>query len=105
GLTSQKTPATTMPGRLDGLTLKDDEATLKELMPKVSKAPVIVLISDGCLNELADLLNKHAEWKVTVAAGRQCEDAFPPNAGGAHLVYAGRHFNQYARAQVTVRGG
>jgi 2',3'-cyclic-nucleotide 2'-phosphodiesterase (5'-nucleotidase family) len=105
GLTSRKTPSTTMPGRLDGLTLKDDEQALAEELPKVQKAAALVLVTDGCLNELAPLLEKHADWKVSVAAGRQCEDAFPPTAGGAKLVYAGRHFNQYGRAKLTLKGG
>jgi 2',3'-cyclic-nucleotide 2'-phosphodiesterase (5'-nucleotidase family) len=104
GLTSQKTPATTMPGRLDGLTLKADEEALAAALPQVDKAHALVLVTDGCLNELAALLSKHTGWGVTVAAGRQCEEAFPPNAGGAHLVYAGRHFSQYGRATLTFRG-
>jgi hypothetical protein len=104
GLTSQKTPQTTMPGRLDGLTLKDDEQALAQALPEVSKAHAVVLVSDGCLNELAPLLYKHAEWNISVAAGRRCEEAYPLIAGSAHLVYAGRHFNQYGRAKLTFRG-
>ncbi len=104
GLTSQKTPVTTMPGRLDGLTLRGDEEALGEALPQVDKAHAIVIVTDGCLNDLATLLNKHADWKISVAAGRQCDEAFPPNAGGAALVYAGRHFNQYGHAKLTFRG-
>src|SRR3954470_17650860 len=92
-----------MPGRLDDVQLIDDAQAMAAL-PTIAKADAVVVLTDGCLSELAPVLDAHPEWKVTVAAGQQCTEAFPPNAGGAHLVYVGRHFQSYGRAKLTFRG-
>jgi 2',3'-cyclic-nucleotide 2'-phosphodiesterase (5'-nucleotidase family) len=103
GLTTQKTLTTTVPGRLDDVTLVDDAQAMAAL-PTIAKADAVVVLTDGCLADFAPVLEAHPEWKVTVAAGQQCKEAFPPNAGGAHLVYVGRRFQSYARAKLTFRG-
>jgi len=103
GLTSPKTRSSTMPGRLDDVTLVEDGQAMAAL-PTIAKADAVIVLTDGCLSDLAPVLDAHPEWKVTVAAGQQCNEAFPPNAGGAALVWSGRRFQGYGRAKLTFRG-
>jgi 2',3'-cyclic-nucleotide 2'-phosphodiesterase (5'-nucleotidase family) len=104
GLSSEKTRSTPMPGRLDDVTFIDDVQAMASV-PGLSKAAAVVVLTDGCLAALAAELEAHPEWKVAVAAGQQCHDAFPPKAGGATLVAVGRHFQAYGRVKLTFRGG
>ena len=60
----------------------------------------MVVLTDGCLNELAPMLEKNPAWRIAVAAGRQCEEKFPETVGVTKLVYAGRRLQQYARVTV-----
>lgn len=105
GLTSAKTRTSTMPGRLDDVTLIDDVKAMEAALPTVANANARVVLTDGCLSDFAKLLEQHPEWKVTVVAGHACGDAFPPEAGGAKLVATGQHFEQYARAVFKLEGG
>src|SRR6185436_11789934 len=96
GLTTQRTRKTVMPGRLDDVSLVEDAEAMAAI-PTVQKADALIVLTDGCLSDFADLIDKHPDWKVTVAAGQQCSEAFPPVVGGTHLVYAGHHFDSYGR--------
>ncbi len=103
GLTSPKTRSSTMPGRLDDVALVDDAQAMAAL-PTIAKADAVIVLTDGCLSDFAPVLEAHPEWRVAVAAGQQCNEAFPPHAGGAALVWAGRRFQGYGRAKLTFRG-
>ncbi len=50
------------------------------------------------------MLDQHADWHVTVGAGRSCETPAPAKAGGAVLVNPGSHWRQYARVKLTFDG-
>jgi 5'-nucleotidase / UDP-sugar diphosphatase len=54
------------------------------------------------LKPLAASLDRHPEWKVSVAAARRCWDnSYPIASGGAELVWPGRNLEQYARVSLT----
>lgn len=103
GLAARKSTWTPMPGRMAGLQLISDETALSEQVPAARKlgADLLVLISDGCLHDMPELLNAHPDWGFAFVAGRDCEQPYPQNVGVTRLVYPGRHWNEYARVVVT----
>lgn len=104
GLAARKATWTPMPGRMSGLELVKDDAALAEAIPAARQAgaDVIAVVSDGCLNELPELLSAHPEWAISFVAGRDCEREYPESVGMTRLVYPGRHFNDYAKVTLTV---
>ncbi len=104
GLAARKATVTPMPGRMTGLDLVADEATLAEQVPaaRLQNADLTVLVTDGCLHDMPALLEKHPEWAFAFVAGRDCERVYPMTVGTTKLVYPGRHWNEYARVKVTV---
>lgn len=103
GLAARKSTWTPMPGRAAGLELISDEAALTEQVPAARRqADVLVLVTDGCLHDVPDVLNAHPDWGFAFVAGRDCERVYPMTVGGTKLVYPGRHWNEYARVDVTV---
>ncbi|MGV3624194.1 MAG: bifunctional metallophosphatase/5'-nucleotidase [Archangium sp.] len=104
GLAARKSTWTPMPGRTAGLELVSDDAALTEAVPAARKegADVLVLITDGCLHDVPELINAHADWNFAFVAGRDCERVYPMTVGVTKLVYPGRHWNEYARVVTTV---
>jgi 2',3'-cyclic-nucleotide 2'-phosphodiesterase (5'-nucleotidase family) len=104
GLAARKALLTPMPGRTQGLTLRSDTDALTEAVTaaRAQGAQVVVLVSDGCLEELPELLTPHPEWKLALAAGRKCDAPYPDQVGATKLVYPGRHWNSYVRAVVSL---
>lgn len=104
GLAARKSTWTPMPGRMAGLELVPDEVALGAAIPvaHLEGADLVVVVTDGCLNDLTDLLGMHPEWSPAFVAGRDCERDYPDMVGRTRLVYPGRHWNEYARISVTV---
>ena len=104
GLSSHKATLTPMPGRMAGIAWKKEEQALAEALPslKTEGVQLIAIVSDGCLEDLAPLFEGHTDWQVAFVAGRKCEAPFPEAVGVTRLVYPGRHFNEYVKAQVTL---
>ncbi len=104
GLSNRRAPSTVMQGRFEGLEILDSEARLDELVPEVWQTGIsaLVVLMDGCLDAMPPMLEKHPTWKVSVVAGRRCEASFPDHVGATQLVYAGRHFYEYARVRLKV---
>lgn len=107
GLAARKATLTPMPGRMAGLELISDEAALTKAVTdaRAAGADVVVGVTDGCLGELADVLEPHPEWALAFVAGRDCERPHPAQVGNTALVYPGRHWNSYARVTVKVTAG
>ncbi len=103
GLAARKATSTPMPGRMAGLELVSDEAALTQAIPaaRAGGADVIVVVTDGCLHEVPELLELHRDWAPAFVAGRDCEREYPETVGVTRLVYPGRHWNDYARVTVT----
>ncbi|MFZ5440256.1 MAG: bifunctional metallophosphatase/5'-nucleotidase [Myxococcota bacterium] len=103
GLAARKATRTPMPGRMDGLELLTDEAALSQAIPaaRTEGADVVVLITDGCLHEMASLLEQHKDWAPAFVAGRDCGTEWPDTVGATRLVYPGSRWHEYARVQVT----
>lgn len=104
GLAARKATQTPMPGRTAGLTLVPEDFALKKVIPqaRAAGAETLVVITDGCLDEVPALLTAIAPLHVDVVAGRDCGSKWPSRVGATALVYPGRHFNTYARVVVTV---
>ncbi len=104
GLAARKSTWTPMPGRMVGVELVDDDVALSAVIPvaRLEGADVVVIVSDGCLNDFPDLLSSHPEWAPAFVAGRDCDRDYPDMVGPTRLVYPGRHWNEYARVSVTV---
>jgi 5'-nucleotidase / UDP-sugar diphosphatase len=104
GLAARKAMLTPMPGRMAGLNLVPDDVALAAAVPaaRAQGADVVAVVSDGCLNELPEVLEQHPDWGLAFVAGRDCERGYPHRVGATELVYPGRHWNEYARVAVTV---
>ena len=104
GLAARKATRTPMPGRMAGLELVADDAALDEAIPaaRAQGAEVIAIVTDGCLHEVPDLLQRHKAWAPAFVAGRDCEREYPETVGLTRLVYPGRHWNEYAKVKVTL---
>ena len=104
GLAARKSTWTPMPGRTAGLTLVTDEAALSKAVPEARKAgaDAVVVVSDGCLQDVPALLEAHADWKLAFVAGRECGQEVPATVGSTALTYPGSRWHQYARVAVTV---
>lgn len=104
GLSSHKATTTPMSGRMAGIEFKREAQGLADTLPAVRAdgAQVVVVVSDGCLEDLAPLFEGHDAWQVAFVAGRKCEQAFPEAVGVTRMVYPGRHFNEYVSARVTL---
>ncbi len=104
GLAASKSLLTPMPGRMAGLELVPDDVALGASVAALRKdgVDVVVAVTDGCLDAMATLLEAHPEWKLAFVSGRNCEVKYPDAVGGTKLLYPGRHFNSYVKAQVTV---
>jgi 2',3'-cyclic-nucleotide 2'-phosphodiesterase (5'-nucleotidase family) len=103
GLAARKATRTPMPGRMDGLELVSDEVALSQAFPaaRAEAADVIVLVTDGCLHEVATLLEGHKDWAPAFVAGRDCGAEYPETVGVTRLVYPGSRWHEYARVKVT----
>ncbi|MEW5742311.1 MAG: 5'-nucleotidase C-terminal domain-containing protein [Myxococcota bacterium] len=106
GLAARKTTWTPMPGRMNGLEVVPDDVALGVAIPAARKdgADVVVVVTDGCLHEVPELLTAHPDWKPAFVAGRDCDAPYPEAVGETRLVYPGRHFNSYAKVVVAVDG-
>ena len=104
GLAARKATRTPMPGRMAGIELVGDDGALDEVIPaaRAQGAEVIAIVTDGCLNEMSDMLAIHKTWAPAFVAGRDCEREYPATVGVTRLVYPGRHWNDYAKVKVTV---
>jgi 2',3'-cyclic-nucleotide 2'-phosphodiesterase (5'-nucleotidase family) len=104
GLAARKATWTPMPGRMNGLEVVPDDVALGVAIPAARKdgADVVVVVTDGCLHELPELLTAHPDWRPAFVAGRDCDAEYPEKVGDTHLVYPGRHFNGYAKVTVSV---
>lgn len=104
GLAARKANWTPMPGRMAGLEVVPDDVALGVAIPaaRADGADVVVVVSDGCLHELPEVLEAHPDWAPAFVAGRDCEAPYPEAVGSTRLVYPGRHFNGYAKVAVTV---
>jgi 2',3'-cyclic-nucleotide 2'-phosphodiesterase (5'-nucleotidase family) len=108
GLTAPRTAQVVKQGFLSGADIVEPEGVLAQAVPKAwsDGADAVVVVSDGCLKPLAASLDKHPEWKVSVAAARRCWDnSYPTASGGAELVWPGRYLEQYARVSLTFNPG
>ncbi len=104
GLAARKATRTPMPGRMAGLELVGDDGVLDEVIPaaRAQGAEVIAIVTDGCLQDVPNLLETHPQWAPAFIAGRDCEGEYPQTVGATRLVYPGRHWNDYAKVKVTV---
>lgn len=102
GLSSKKATLTPMPGRMAGLSLAKDVDALEASASaaRAKGAGLLVVLSDGCLDELAALFAEKSALGLDVVVGRQCDEKAPERVGKTLLVYPGRRFQQYARVTV-----
>ncbi|HEX4621786.1 MAG TPA: 5'-nucleotidase C-terminal domain-containing protein [Myxococcaceae bacterium] len=103
GLVSTGAPTTTMPGRFDGLEVQGYADALAKAVPAAweAGADAVVILADACPADLQPILEKHADWKVTLAAGGHCGEHTDAKAGETPIVYPGRHFEHYVSAKLT----
>jgi 5'-nucleotidase / UDP-sugar diphosphatase len=102
GLVNINAPMTTMPGRYDGLTVTPYEEALAATLPKAWEgADAVVILADLCPGDLRPILEKHADWKVSVAAAGHCADHADTQAGTVLIPYVGRRFESYTAVKLT----
>lgn len=103
GLAAKKATLTPMPGRMVGVASEPEAQAMADAVraAKAAGAAYVVVVSDGCLDEVPGWLDGHPEWTVAFVAARKCDAPAPDAVGATKLVYPGRHFNGYARVAVT----
>ncbi|ADO70868.1 bifunctional metallophosphatase/5'-nucleotidase [Stigmatella aurantiaca] len=105
GLASGKTVTAAMAGRADGLELIGYEEALTGAIPQAQSAgaDVLVVVADACPSELKPLVEKHADWKLTlVVGGGRCAQPFETaKVGETSIVSISRGLDKYLRAHVT----
>lgn len=99
GLSNRRAPSTVLKGRFDGLTLLETEGALAKAVPEVWQqgANAVVVVMDGCLDEVAASLARHTDWALAAVAGRRCGNDSIPRIGSTHLIYPGSRLAQYVR--------
>jgi 2',3'-cyclic-nucleotide 2'-phosphodiesterase (5'-nucleotidase family) len=92
-----------MPGRAEGLEVTDYEAALSTAVPEAWKAgaDAVVVVADVCPTELQPVVEKHADWKLTLVAGGRCPQPVDTKVGNTQLVSLGRGLDKYARTKLT----
>lgn len=107
GLAARKASWTAMPGRMKGLEVVPDDVALDVAIPaaRAEGATVVVVVTDGCLDDWPAMLAAHPAWGPAFVAGRDCDADYPEAVGATRLVYPGRHLQGYAAVAVTVRAG
>lgn len=104
GLTSPKTVESTMPGRLDDVTLIDTATALDAAVAEAKKqgAQAMVVLSDGCMGDLTPLLSQRG---IALGAGKHCANVSATHRDGrTAFVSTGEHWQQYASATLSFEG-
>jgi 2',3'-cyclic-nucleotide 2'-phosphodiesterase (5'-nucleotidase family) len=104
GLTSEKTIASEMSGRSDGLELISTEASLPQALAGVKKAgaDVVVVVVDDCFENLKKLFVAHADWSADLVVGSRCDGANEDKANGVPFFSVGDDVSFYVSASIDV---
>lgn len=106
-LSDVKAPSTTMPSRLDGITFEAYDAALKRTLPEVAKAgadATIVLIDD-CPERLEPVIAQLGAAAPAAVVGGHSAVPYQSTAGKTPLLFAGKHFESYARVTLSFNAG
>jgi 5'-nucleotidase / UDP-sugar diphosphatase len=104
GLASVRTPRTTMPTHVAGLTFENYAPALAEVVPQVRAdgAEVVVVTSHLCSPELRALTPLAAELEVAMIGGGHCHERFSRVDQDVVLVEGGWQMNAYGRVDLTL---
>jgi 2',3'-cyclic-nucleotide 2'-phosphodiesterase (5'-nucleotidase family) len=104
GLTSEKTIASPMSGRTDGLELISTEASLPQALAGVKKAgaDVVVVVVDDCFEGLKKLFEAHGDWVADLVVGSRCDGPNEGKANGVPFFSVGDDVSYYVSAAIDV---
>lgn len=104
GLASTRTPQTTMPTHLTGLSFKPYAATLAEVVPQVRTdgADVIIVISHLCGPELKALTPVAADLGIAMLGGGHCHERISRVEQGVAIVESGWQMQAYGRVGLAL---
>ena len=104
GLTSEKTIASGMSGRSDGLELISTEASLPQALAGVKKAgaDVVVVVVDDCFENLKKLFEAHGDWVADLVVGSRCDGANEGKANGVPFFSVGDDVSFYVSASIDL---
>lgn len=72
---------------VDGFTERPLEGVLSSTLAQASRAPVVVVLLQGCSTEVKKLVAAHAEWKIDLLVAAPCEGTTNERIGATMLVH------------------
>jgi len=72
---------------VDGFTERPLEGVLSSTLAQASRAPVVVVLLQGCSTEVKKLVAAHAEWKIDLLVAAPCEGTRNERIGATMLVH------------------
>jgi 5'-nucleotidase / UDP-sugar diphosphatase len=105
GLASIRTPKTTMPTHVEGLTFAPYAETLETIVPEAKDegADVLVVISHMCSREMESLAQTAADLGIVMIGGGHCHERVNHIAdSGVLLIESGAYMQAYTRVDLTV---
>jgi 2',3'-cyclic-nucleotide 2'-phosphodiesterase (5'-nucleotidase family) len=105
GLASTRTPKTTMPTHVEGLTFAPYAETLETIVPEVEDdgADVLIVISHMCSREMESLAQTAADLGVVMIGGGHCHERVNHiTDSGVLLIESGAYMQAYTRVDLTV---
>jgi 2',3'-cyclic-nucleotide 2'-phosphodiesterase (5'-nucleotidase family) len=106
GLSPDTTLVEAMASRFKGVTFEKEETALVSAFRDAwaAKPPpdVMILIAHECPDKLAPILEKHPEFRLSLAFGGHCHKVLDVTAGKVRIIAPGWRLQRYARAAMTI---
>jgi 5'-nucleotidase / UDP-sugar diphosphatase len=104
GLSTHSTPIHGMRKNYEGLAFADEEEALKQVVPEVwSKgADAVVIIAHVCGDELAPIVERHPEWRLSFVGAGHCHRLAHRMVGDTPVVDPGSFLRSYVRVTIPV---
>ncbi len=102
GLTTVRTPQTTMPDNVAGFDFIPYRDALEEVVPqaKADGAELLVVVGHMCADEMRALAPTAAELGIALISGGHCNERVNTVVDGVALIEAGGHMEAYAKADI-----
>jgi 2',3'-cyclic-nucleotide 2'-phosphodiesterase (5'-nucleotidase family) len=93
-------------GHLGAFQIEPYENALIHAVPQAwgTGAQAVILLADACPSELQAVLEKHSDWRLSLAAGGHCPVHDDAKAGATPIAYVGARFEQYVSARLIFEG-
>jgi 5'-nucleotidase / UDP-sugar diphosphatase len=104
GLATRSTPVHGMRKNYEGLAFADEEESLTQVVPEVwaKGADAVVVIAHVCGDELAPIVARHPEWRLSFVGAGHCHRLAHHMVGATPVIDPGSFLRSYVRVTVPV---